>query len=196
MAYELDSVEIDGVKGLRLIRSGRVYEDIQFAVDIGKVPASNAPTWEAFTTNTSEYAFDIDDYIDLQSQEMPHWWDEGTELEAHVHITNKTAQATGADRFVKLTLYLAYADGGAAWTEHAALSAELTIPTGTAAKTNHYLSVASFTWAVGIGTQVKARIKRIAATGGTEYADDVYFTQVGLHAIVNSMGSIRMRGKD
>ena len=40
-----------------------------------------------------------------------------------------------------------------------------------------------------IGGQVKVRVERIDATGGTEYADDVYITQVGMHIAVDTIGS-------
>jgi hypothetical protein len=40
-----------------------------------------------------------------------------------------------------------------------------------------------------IGSQIKVRVKRIAATGGTEYADDVYITQVGMHLQNERLGS-------
>jgi hypothetical protein len=40
-----------------------------------------------------------------------------------------------------------------------------------------------------IGAQIKCRVKRIAAIGGTEYADDVYITQVGCHLEKTRMGS-------
>jgi hypothetical protein len=40
-----------------------------------------------------------------------------------------------------------------------------------------------------VGGQIEARVKRIAATGGTEYADDVYITQVGIHLENDTLGS-------
>jgi hypothetical protein len=41
-----------------------------------------------------------------------------------------------------------------------------------------------------IGTQVNPRVKRIAATTGTEYPNDVFILQIGLHAEKDSRGSV------
>ncbi len=167
-----------------------VYEDLQFPLASGKVPASNYPTWETFTTNTMCYAFSVDDYIDLQAGELPHNWVEGTAGDLHMHFTIKTAQSTGANRYAKFSIWIAYADTNEAWVEQAVLTYEATIPTGSAALTNFYLDMGDATLTnYLVGGQVKMRVKRIAATGGTEYADDVYITQVGMHLQRNTIGS-------
>lgn len=166
-----------------------VYEDLQFPVATGKVPAANAPSWEAFTTNTNEFAFSVDDYLDLQGGEVPHWWKEATIGDVHLHLTLKAANDTGADRFAKLTVYIATSDAGDVWAE-TSLTAELTIPTGSAANKAFYLDLGNLDLsAYLIGAQVKIRIKRIAATGGTEYASDTFITQVGIHLQKDTLGS-------
>jgi hypothetical protein len=165
------------------------FDDLQFAVSAGRVPPASAPTWEAFTTNTNEYSFAVNEYIDLQANEVFHKWMLGTPIRFHVHVTPKTANATGEDRFVKFTLYVAYADVNEVWTE-TDLTQELTIPTGTSALTHMLLGLGNvaFTNQI-IGCQIKLRIKRIAATGGTEYADSVFITQVGAHLEQDTCGS-------
>lgn len=166
-----------------------VWDDIQFQIATGKVPAVNFPTWETFTTNTSEYSFAVNDYIALGANEMAHWWKEGTSAAMHIHVTTKAANTSGADRFAKFTIYIAYADVNAVWTE-TSLSAELTIANGTAALTHKLLSMGTLTLTgIKIGTQVKITVKRIAATGGTEYASNIFITQVGAHAEKDTMGS-------
>lgn len=173
-----------------LVLATSVYDDVQFSVNSGKVPAANAPNWETFTANTSAYAFSVDDYIDLQCNELPHGWKEGTAGHAHLHFTIKTAQSTGADRFAKFSVWVAYADTNEAWIEQAVLSTEATIPTGSAALTHFYLDLGDLTLTnYLVGAQLVARVKRIAATGGTEYADDVYITQVGVHVEKVRVGS-------
>jgi hypothetical protein len=165
-----------------LVLATSVYDDLQFPISTGKVPIANFPNWEAFTTNTAAYAFDVDELIDLQCDEIFHQWKEGTTGHVHIHFSPKTAQATGTDRFVKFTVLIAYADVDEVWSEHAAFTAEYTIPTGTDALKHLYLDLGDMTLTNNlIGTQLKARVKRIAATGGTEYADDVFITQVGMH---------------
>ncbi len=175
-----------------LILGTSVYNDLQFPVATGKVtPASGEPSWETFTANTKEFAFDINDYIDLQANELLHNWKEGTDGHLHIHYTLKTAQSTGADRFVKFSIWVAYSDKDEVWVEQAVLSFEDTVPTGSLALQAFYLDMGNATLTNYLrGGQVKVRVKRIAATGGTEYADDVYITQVGMHLEMNKIGSV------
>lgn len=167
-----------------------VYNDIQFSVSTGKVPSSNYPDYTTFTTNTEEFAFGVNEYIDLQANEVHHGWKEGTNIEPHLHVTTKSANSTGGNRFAKFTIYIAYANEEDVWTE-TSYSAELTIPDGTSALEAFYLSFGSQTAfsSKKIGLQIKARIKRIAATGGTEFADDVFITQCGIHTTQDTLGS-------
>ncbi len=180
-----------------LILDESVYEDIQFPVSSGKAPAANYPTYEVFTTNTEEYAFSVDDKIQLQANEPPHGWVEGTVGSAHVHMALKTAQSTGEDRYVKLELIFAYADYNGIWTEQAAITKEETIPTGSAALQSFLVGFTSTVTLTGlhVGSQIKCRVRRIAATGGTEYADDVYITQVGVHVQQDTLGSRTLSAK-
>ena len=186
--FDWNNQNLTGIGGIQL--QTVVYDDMQFHVSSGKVPAANYPTWETFTTNTKAYAFSVDDYIDLETNELPHWWKEGTAGHVHVHFTIKTAQSTGANRFAQFSVWIAYADTDEAWVEQTVLTEEYTIPTGSAALTNFYLDMGEITLTnYLIGSQIKTRIKRIAATGGTEYADDVYITQVGIHFQRDAIGS-------
>jgi hypothetical protein len=166
-----------------------VYEDLQFPVSSAKVPAANNPNWETFTANTAEYAFDVDEYIDTRAAELPHWWKQGTLGDCHIHFTIKTAQSSGANRYVKFQVVLAYVDVDEVWVEQT-LTGEKTVPTGSAALTNFYVDLGDATFTnYLIGAQVKARIKRIAATGGTEYIDSVFITQFGIHLQRDGVGS-------
>jgi len=166
-----------------------VTEDLQFTIHTGKVPAANYPTREAFSTNTGAYAFSVDDYIDCESNEIPHFWKEATTGHLHLHFSNKTIQNTGADRFVKFTIWLTMSDMDEVFAE-TSYTAEFTIPTATAALTHLYLDMGDIDFSTyKIGAQIVPRVKRIAATGGTEYADDVYIHQVGIHLEKDTMGS-------
>lgn len=173
-----------------LVLDESVWNDIQFPISSGRVAVANAPNWETFTTNTSAYAFSVDDYIDLQTDETPHGWSEGTNGSVHLHFALKTAQSSGADRFAKFTVWMAISDVNGVWSEIGPFTAEYTIPTGSAALTHFLLTLGSATLTgYHTGMQIKARVKRIAATGGTEYADDVYITQVGMHVETVRIGS-------
>lgn len=184
-----NGVQIAAGEAPTLNGTATVWDDVQFAITSGKVPAANYPTWEALTTNTSEYSFTVDDYLDLAANELPHWWKEGTAGNFHLHMAIKTANTSGADRFAKFIVYIA-TNGGTTWAELSPLSAEVTIPNGAAALTKYYLDMGDATFTgFTIGTQVKVRVKRIAATGGTEYGANVFISQVGMHLEKDSMGS-------
>ncbi len=172
-----------------------VYDDVQFPVATGKItPASGEPDWETFTANTKEYAFAVDDYIDLQANELNHWWKEGTVGHIHVHFTIKTINITTV-KYVKFSVWVAYADTDEVWVEQA-LGGEATIAINASALTGYYLDVGNATLTnYLIEAQMKIRVKRIDATTGTEYADKVYVTQVGMHLEKDTMGSRQERTK-
>lgn len=186
-ATDNTTFETDGT--LKFNGDATIWEDMQFQISSGKVGVANNPTWEAFTANTSAYSFDVDDYIDLGANEPSHGWKEGSAGSVHIHMANKTAQSAGADRFAKFTVYLAFADINEAWTE-TSVTAEWTIPDGTVALNHRKLYMGDLALTNNlIGTQIKARVKRIAATGGTEYADNVFITQIGIHFEQDTVGS-------
>jgi hypothetical protein len=100
-----------------LVLAESVWNDIQFNISSGRTAASNFPDWEPFTANTSEYQFDVDDYIDLGAQEMMHDWKEGTSIYPHIHVATDSANSTGSSRYAKFTIYIAYADENNVFTE-------------------------------------------------------------------------------
>ena len=166
-----------------------VWEDLQFSISGARVPAANAPTWEALTTNHNAYSFGVGDLKDNEDNELPHWWKEGTNGKVHLHVSTRTAQTTGADRFAKFTVYVSYLNASNLWVE-VSFDAEQTIPTGTAAIEGFYLAVGDLDLTgILMGTQIGTRVKRISATGGTEYADNMFITQVGIHLERDTMGS-------
>jgi hypothetical protein len=165
-----------------------VYEDIQFSISGGRVPASNAPTFSTFTTNTKEYQFDVDDFLYLSANEYAHSFKNAASWSFHLHVTTDSANASGSSQYTKFTLYVAYADTSDTWTE-TSVTAELEIPDGTSSLQAFILSLGTVSPSKNIGTQIKLTIKRITATGGTEYPDEIFLTQVGLHGEVNTMGS-------
>lgn len=174
-----------------MLGTSTVWDDIQFPISTGKVPASNAPNWETFTTNTEAFAFSVDDKIQLEANEPPHGWKEGTLGQAHIHFALKSANSSGADRFAKFELVFAYSDYNGVWTEQTAITQEQTIPNAAVAKQSYLLGFSSTVTLTGlhVGSQITCRVRRIAATGGTEYADDVYITQVGVHVEEDTIGS-------
>ena len=165
-----------------------VYEDIQFSISGGRVPAANFPTFSTFTANTKEYQFDVNDFLYLNANEYAHAFKNLSSWSFHLHATTDSANASGSSQYAKFTLYVAYADTGDTWTE-TSVTAELEIPDGTSALEAFFLTLGTVSPSKNIGTQIKLTIERIAATGGTEYPDEIFLTQVGLHGEVNTLGS-------
>jgi hypothetical protein len=184
-----DYTEFEADGSIEFIGTATVWSDVQFEISSGKIGAANNPSWTALTANTYEYAFGVSDYIDLNSEEVSHGWKEGTAGNMHLHLSIPTANATGSSRYAKFTLYIAYVNSSGIWTE-TTLTAEKEIPDGSSALENFYLDMGDLTLSgLTIGTQIKCRIERIAATGGTEYADDVFIHQVGCHLEESRVGS-------
>lgn len=166
-----------------------VWNDLQFSISAGKVPPANAPTWAALTTNTGEWGFDVDELMDLESNEVPHGWSEGTAGHFHLHLSIPSGNSSGSSQYVKVTCFIAYVNASGVWTE-TSLTAEKEIPDGSSALQNFKLGLGDVDFSgLTIGTQVKCRIKRIAATTGTEYPSDVFFHQVGAHLENDTAGS-------
>jgi len=167
-----------------------VWNDIQFNIQTGRTSAANFPDWDAtFTTNTGCYKFDVDDYIDLGANEMLHDWKEGTSIYPHIHTALDGGNASGTTQYAKFTIYMAYADADSVWVETTKYI-EIEIPDGTSNLTHLFGSASAISMTgLTIGTQINVRLKRIAATSGTEYPNHIFITQVGLHYEVNTMGS-------
>lgn len=167
-----------------------VWNDIQFNVESGRTAAANFPDWDkTFTANTGAYKFDVDDYIHLGSNEMKHDWKEGTSIYPHIHVALDGANVSGVSQYVKFTIYIAYADDGSVFTE-TSKDVEVEIPTGTADLT-HLITGATALSMTGlkVGTQLNLRVKRIAATTGTEYPNHIFLKQVGIHYEIDTLGS-------
>ncbi len=192
---DTNEVQISSTGDITLVGTATVWNDMQFQISDAKVtPASLLPSWEAFTANTSEYAFSVNDEVDTSANEIPHSWKQGTVGDAHIHITTKAVNNTEIT-YAKFTVTFAYADVNEVWVE-VPLTAELTIANPTAALTNFYLDLGDITLTnYLIETQMRCRVKRIAATTGTEYAGDIFITQVGVHFEEDTIGSGTERAK-
>ena len=186
-ATDYTEIESDGT--IKFNGAATVWDDLQFTISDAKVPASNFPTWETFTTNTKEYSFAVDDYIDTKANETSHAWKLGTSGHVHLHVTTKAANSTGSNRYAKFTVYLGYCDTNETWQE-TSFTAEVTIPDGTSALQMFYLDMGNLTFTnYVLESEIKMRVSRIDATGGTEYAGNIFLTQAGIHFEHDTIGS-------
>lgn len=166
-----------------------VWEDIQFHMSTGALRGANQPSWSVFTTNTYAYQFAVDDIIDLEAQELNHKWKVGGTGHFHVHLVLDAASA-GATRYAKFEVYVAYPDGTTGVYGETTLTAELTIPASSSAKKEFFLDMGDVTFTDrALDTEVVVSFKRIAATTGTDYADEIFALQCGCHIEQNTLGS-------
>jgi hypothetical protein len=168
------------------------YNDIQFAISSGKVAAANAPTWTAFVGNLYEYAFALNDYIDCGSQEVPHGYLEGSDMEIHVHWATNGLDTT--DRFVRWQIEYTIANMASVapfsvFTSTTTVFADTTIPANTTSRSHIYTSIATIPGTgIKIGAQIKLRIRRLAASS-TAPTSNPFALQVGIHYQQDTIGS-------
>lgn len=164
-----------------------VYNDIYIGLTGAKVPAANTPTWATFTTNTSAYTFDVNDYIDINPSEMLHNWKEGSDIELHLHWATNGTDAN--ERAVKWQIYFSWGDMNEAFSAEQTASVETIIAATDADLTHKYSSFGSFSGTgFKIGSIGTLRLKRITSTG-TAPSNDPFGLMVGVHYEIDTIGS-------
>jgi len=162
--------------------------DVQWSIVGGKVPSGISPSFEVFTPNTKEFGFGVNDYLDLGANECPHSWQEQKDIELHMHITTKIA-VVASPRYAKFEVFMAKCVDRNQWEEDT-FTAELTIPAGTDALVMFYLEMGQIDMSgYYLGSELKPRVRRIAATGGTDYTGNIFITQLGGHFLSDAFGS-------
>lgn len=167
------------------------WNDINMSVNTAKHPGTSNPTPAAFTTNTVLFTFAEGDYVDLETIELLHDWDEGTEISPHFHLI--TAAQDANTRTVQYTLYYTLSNTtGVATGELSATSGVYTIPANTPAKTHFLVELGAHIDMTGykIGSQMNCRFTRDAITSGNgDPSANPYISSIGIHYKVNSLGS-------
>ena len=194
---DLTNASLKGTTNIeKLVLSTPVYCDVNFAVAAAKLPASNTPSWVAFTANTNAYTFAVNDYADLGTIELPHNYKEGTNIELHAHLVSNGVDTNA--RGAKYQVFFTYgiSDSGTyQFTAESSISAEITIAANTPDKSALYLGIGTINGStLKIGTQIKTRIKRITATGAAPTSAP-FLGQVGIHYQLDSLGSTTMQSK-
>jgi hypothetical protein len=165
-----------------------VYKDIQFSISGARVPASNAPTWSSFTANTNLYTFDINNYVDLENQEIPHTYEEGSDLSFHFHFYTNGLDVD--DRTIKYGIYYTLTAPNTAAVE-GNVSQQITISGNTPDKTHIVTGIGSDISGVGlkIATGIGLRFMRFTQDSGTPPTSDPFISMVGIHCKNDTLGS-------
>lgn len=171
-------------------RSSNSYDDLPPVPVVAARLGSTAPTLATFITDIQQYTFDATNDFIIGAAELTHSYEEGTDIEAHVHWTSNGTD--GTNRHVRFQLkYSVLKVGSAASAQVTINTGDLTIPAGTASLMTYVDSFTSLISGAGvsIGDYIVFRFERIAAAG-TAPANDPFVIAVGFHMEQDSTGSI------
>lgn len=166
-----------------------VWKTIPFPSMSGKLDGVNDPTWSVFTTNTKQYAFAINDYIDLPVYPIPDDYKEGSDFGPFVLVVTNGVDVD--NRVIRIEAARTLANIGDVVTE-TLVAGNLTIPANTPDRT-----VIKFGGIVvpgnGVGVTIDAftnfRITRGTPGAGTPPSNDPFLVFFGLYYQVDTMGS-------
>lgn len=163
------------------------YKDINFPIII-RTSGGNIPAITTINGNLTAVAFAVNDYAVLEAQELVHEWKEGSDIVFHIHLVTNGTNA--ADRFVKYEIEYFYVNFNAAIpVSNTIVSSEITIPANTPTKTHLIANIATITpTGLTIGSQLIARLRRIASTG-TAPAANPWILACQLHIECDTLGS-------
>jgi len=166
--------------------NARCWTDVDFPI-IVRQTGVGIPTLATLVGNITAPQWAVNDFNVCEGQELIHSWVEGSTCYWHVHVITAVQDAT--DRYVKFEIEYAYADlGGVLTGAIIAESAELLIPANTPAKSNLIYPIANFTPDCKIGTQVYARLKRVASSG-TAPSVSPFVPMLQIHILCDTLGS-------
>ena len=177
---------------MRVFRASNAYDDLPPVPIITARGGTYAPSLETFTGEIEQYTFGVatnNPYVN-GSSEVTHTYQQGTDIEAHVHWA--TGGTNVDDRYVQFQLKVSLAHRGAATgAQQTLVTGDILIPAATASRT---IYVDAFTVLIAgasivIGDYLVFRFERIAATG-TAPTDDPFGLAVGFHVQQDSTGSI------
>lgn len=162
-----------------------VWKDIKFPMAPPKTTGAGNPTLTTYNGNMRGYAFAVNDVHDFDPQEIDHDAKISSTATWHVHLLSRAND--GTDRTTKYEIEYAIEPTSGALAAPTVVSAELTIPSGTAVNTPQRLNIATFV-VPGIAKLAYARIKRIASSG-TEPSVDPILSALHFHYELDTVGS-------
>lgn len=168
------------------------WVDVDFPI-IARTAVANNPSPVTLIGNITAPQWAVGDYSVCEGQELIHGWQEGTEVFFHCHVLTNGLELV--DKFIKWEVEYTWATiDGAIISIPAIQSLDIKIPASTPDKTHLICSIGSFTPNAKIGTQVFARLKRIASTGAAPTANP-WCTMLQLHIQCNTVGSKNISSK-
>jgi hypothetical protein len=156
-----------------------------------KTTGAGNPTLTTYNGNLRGYSFAVNDAHDFDPQEMEHDSKVGSTATFHVHWLSRSND--GTDRAVKWEIEYDVEPASGAVSATTTVSAEITIPAGTAVNTVFRDNIATFT-IPAIARLVGARIVRIASAGAAPSVDPV-LRALHFHYELDTVGSRQITTK-
>ncbi len=165
--------------------------DIDFPI-IPRTTGVGIPATATIQGNLTAPKWQVNDAIVCEVQELVHAWKEGSELYWHIHII--TGGSNIDNRYIRFEIEYTLAGFGVTLPANTIItSADMLIPANTPALTHLIFTIGSFVPAetVHIAAHIKARLKRIAASGTAPTAD-IFCEMLQLHIQIDTPGSHAM----
>ena len=177
--------EADGT--LKFNGDATFWVDIDFPLVV-RTGGANRPTYENIQGDIVMLQWKVNDYADTDSQEFIHGWKEGSQVTFHIHVITGGTDAT--DRYIQFELQYFWANFAQQISAPITVnSGDLLIPANTPIHTHRVYNIQAFTPVGGnIAAHIKARVKRIAATGTAPTAN-IYSEMLQLHVECDTLGS-------
>jgi hypothetical protein len=191
------SAEFDDTGFLEHTGAGQFWVDVDFPI-VARNAAVGQPTPTTLVGNITAPNWALNDYSVCEGQELIHPWAVGTALYWHLHMITNGEE--GVDKYTRWELEYHYVSFNQQIVSPAIITtADILIPANTPTKTHRLVSLGNFIPDANIGTQVYARLKRVATTdpGGATPAPTAnpWVTMLQMHVLCNTLGSRQITSK-
>ena len=173
--------------------SATTWLDIDFPI-IVRTTGPNIPTLATLVGNLTVPQWEIGDYFQCEGQEMIHAWKEGSDVYWHLHLITNGQEAVS--KYCRFEIQIAYGNvGSQIGNLQTITSPEFEIPANTPDRTHLILPIDSSSMTgITIGTQVYARLERIASTIA-DPVDSPFCTMLQMHIECDTIGSRQITSK-
>jgi hypothetical protein len=167
------------------------FEDIGFPL-IVKTTGVGRPTYATYSGTLESLRWAINDVAQAVDNEIPHAHKNSSAMTWHVHFY--TAVQDASNRYLKWEIAYTGSNYNVASPAETVISAEIMIPANTPALTHYILDIGQYNPVDNPGFHIKARLKRIAASG-TAPSVNPFCELMQLHFEKDSGGSRKITTK-
>jgi hypothetical protein len=162
------------------------WTDLDFPIVI-RTTGPNIPTLATVFGSYTAPQWQVSDVANMEGQEMPHSYKEGSPIYWHLHLITNGLEATA--KYVKFQIDWAWASNGTAISAPIQTVAEFTIAANTPDRTMYFGTFGAVSIpALKIGSHIWPRLTRIAAAGAAPLADP-FATILQIHYQQDTPGS-------